>query len=270
MEVSEDQVQRFQEEGAILVKGALSHHWIQKIEAGIQRNLENPSEYSENLKIGQGAYFNDYCNWQKIPEFREFVFESGISRLAASLMKSDYAVFYHEHVLNKEPGAEKETPWHQDQAYYPLDGWNMLSIWIPVDPVPLQSTLRFVKGSHKWGWFHPRKFATERNYPVERAAVAERVYQDVPDQDIKDGKHQILEWACQPGDVVVFHGMELHGARGNASATTQRRVLSTRWAGRGTVLADRPWQVSPPVTGELQVGDVFQADIFPVVYGRIN
>jgi hypothetical protein len=26
--------------------------------------------------------------------------------------------------------------------------------------------LRFVKGSHKWGWFHPRKFATEQNYAV--------------------------------------------------------------------------------------------------------
>jgi hypothetical protein len=26
--------------------------------------------------------------------------------------------------------------------------------------------LRFVRGSHKWGWFHPRKFATEQNYAV--------------------------------------------------------------------------------------------------------
>jgi hypothetical protein len=30
--------------------------------------------------------------------------------------------FYHEHVLNKEPGAEKATPWHHDQSYYPING----------------------------------------------------------------------------------------------------------------------------------------------------
>jgi hypothetical protein len=25
-------------------------------------------------------------------------------------------------VLNKEPGAEKATPWHHDQSYYPIKG----------------------------------------------------------------------------------------------------------------------------------------------------
>ena len=32
------------------------------------------------------------------------------------------AVFYHEHVLVKEPGAQRVTPWHCDQPYYPIDG----------------------------------------------------------------------------------------------------------------------------------------------------
>ena len=42
------------------------------------------------------------------------------------MMESQYSVFYHEHVLNKEPGTEKETPWHHDQAYYPVDGFKMV------------------------------------------------------------------------------------------------------------------------------------------------
>lgn len=29
---------------------------------------------------------------------------------------------YHEQVLVKEPGTDKETPWHHDQSYYPIDG----------------------------------------------------------------------------------------------------------------------------------------------------
>jgi hypothetical protein len=44
------------------------------------------------------------------------------AELAARMMESPYAVFYHEHVLDKEPGTEKATPWHQDQPYYPVDG----------------------------------------------------------------------------------------------------------------------------------------------------
>lgn len=36
-----------------------------------------------------------------------------------------WAAFYHDHVLVKEPGAESETPWHQDQPYYPVDGFKV-------------------------------------------------------------------------------------------------------------------------------------------------
>ena len=64
--------------------------------------------------------------------------------------------------------------------------------------------LRFVKGSHKWGWYHPRKFATESNYPVvvepdidtetDGAGEVGRVYQDVPHKDIEDGKYQVNKY----------------------------------------------------------------------------
>ena len=35
---------------------------------------------------------------------RDFVFNSGIGDIAMAIMGSPYSVFYHEHVLNKEPG----------------------------------------------------------------------------------------------------------------------------------------------------------------------
>jgi hypothetical protein len=52
-------------------------------------------------------------------------------------MGSESVVFYHEHVLTKEKGTSKATPWHHDQPYYPCDGDLNCTIWIPVDPVPI-------------------------------------------------------------------------------------------------------------------------------------
>ena len=56
--------------------------------------------------------------------------------VAARLMGSRTARFFHEHVLVKEPGATERTPWHHDQPYYPVDGDQNVSMWIALDPVP--------------------------------------------------------------------------------------------------------------------------------------
>merc|ERR1719341_2520827 len=260
MLVSHEDVQKFDKDGAIILRNVFSKAWVEKVREGIQINLEKPSQYSEKLalKEGQGSYFND------------FAFNSPAAEIAARLMKSKYAVFYHEHVLNKEPGTEKETPWHQDQAYYPVDGFKVLSIWMPVDPVSEESSVKFVKGSHKWGkWFHPRKFASESNYPVENDNSDGKTFHNVPVDEIENGKFELLSWACQPGDCVVFHGMTMHGAKGNRSTSLERRVLSTRWVGEGITIAKRPWTVSPPILGGLDYGDRMISDTFPLAWGSI-
>lgn len=63
---------------------------------------------------------------------------------------------------------------------------------MPVDPVSLESSVKFVRGSHKWGkWFHPRKFASKTNYPVESEQFEEKIFHDVPVEDIEGGKYEV-------------------------------------------------------------------------------
>ena len=63
---------------------------------------------------------------------------------------------------------------------------------MPVDPVSLESSVKFVRGSHRWGkWFHPRKFASENNYPVESAQFEGKIFHDVPAKDIEGGKYEV-------------------------------------------------------------------------------
>ncbi|XP_063587630.1 uncharacterized protein LOC134764880 isoform X1 [Penaeus indicus] len=273
VEIQAEVVEQYQRDGAVLVKSVFSPSWVNKVRDGIMKNLEKPSQYSERLvaKEGEGTYFDDYCNWSWIEEFRDYVFNSPASYLAATFMKSSEVSFYHEHVLNKEPGTSKRTPWHHDQAYYPIDGEKVCSLWMPVDPVPRQTCVQFVAGSHLWpSWFYPRKFASEMNYIIkeERGEKDEdqKCFVDIPIQDIEAGKWPLLQWECEPGDVIIFHMKTVHGAPGNTSSNTHRRVLSTRWLGDDAVLATRPWEVSPPITGGLKPGQRAVCDTFPIVY----
>ena len=84
--------------------------------AGIAQNMADPGPYAaENLNAGEpGRFFDDYCNWQRIAGFDLAIRSSPAAQVAAELMRSDTAQVFHEHVLVKEPGTLKPTPWHQD------------------------------------------------------------------------------------------------------------------------------------------------------------
>ncbi len=274
--VDEPTIEAFERDGAVCLRGVFEQRWLRTVTSGIERNLAEPGPYSESLQAegaegGPGKFFDDYCNWQEIREYRDYVFESPAAEIAARLMRSRQAIFYHEHVFIKDPHTEKRTPWHHDQPYYPVDGSQICSIWMPLDPIPLETSLRLVKGSHAWGrWFMPQKFETERDYPLKTSASEESAnlarYEPMPDIDGHPERYEILAWAVQPGDCVVFHGRSLHGAFGNTSQTTSRRVLSTRWLGDDARLAERPWEVSPPITGGLKPGEPMACETFPVIW----
>ncbi|XP_067119336.1 probable phytanoyl-CoA dioxygenase [Centruroides vittatus] len=263
-------INEYRKNGAICLRRVFDQKWIYKVKCGIEKNLLEPSKFSESLK-GEGDpgnYFNDYCNWTKIPEFEDYVFNSPAAEIAGILMESQYAAFYHEHVLVKEPGAFKKTPWHHDQSYYPIDGFKVCSIWMPVDPVAKINSLQLVAGSHLWKeWFYPRKFATSLNY-IKESASDDKIYRDVPDIESNRNDYEILTWDVEPGDCIVFHMKTLHGAPGNSSENVKRRVLSTRWLGDDATMAARPWEVSPPIYGNLNIGDRAVSEEFPIVWTR--
>jgi ectoine hydroxylase-related dioxygenase (phytanoyl-CoA dioxygenase family) len=148
--VSRAQIADYERDGVVCVKG-LFKDWAPVISAGIERNMRDPSQYAaENLQPGEsGRFFDDYCNWQRIPEFTVVIRQSPTAQAAAELMRSSAAQIFLDHVLVKEPGTSKPTPWHQDAPYYFVEGTQTLRFWVPVEPV-MEATLRCIAGSHKW------------------------------------------------------------------------------------------------------------------------
>lgn len=260
-QITDTQIDEYQRLGVVFVPG-LFKDWVEVLSAGIERNMNEPGPYAaENLQSGDtGRFFDDYCNWQRIPEFTDFVTNSPAASAAAQLMGSARVQMFHDHVLVKEPGTSKPTPWHQDAPYYFVDGEQTLSFWVPVDPVN-EASLRLVPGSHKWKKpvLPTRWLAGQDFYP------ASDDYIPVPDPDKEPDKYPVLEWPMEPGDAVVFHYKTLHGARANQSSN-RRRAFSLRVVGDDARYVTRPGPTSPPFEGhDMQPGEVLREDWFPVL-----
>ncbi|MBT0956903.1 phytanoyl-CoA dioxygenase family protein [Alphaproteobacteria bacterium KMM 3653] len=258
--VTQSQIDAFQRDGVALIKGLFAAE-VETLRQGIDRNLASPGPYAaENLKPGDtGRFFDDYCNWTRIPEFETVIHNSAAGPVAAALMQSKRVQVFHDHVLVKEPGTSKPTPWHQDGPYYFADGLQNVSFWSPMDPVT-SASLRCVAGSHLWDKpVLPTRWLSETDFYPDTGA-----YMPVPDPEAEG--MEIKEWEMQPGDAVAFNFGVLHGARGNTS-TTRRRAFSLRLLGDDIRYVERPGPTSPPYPGHgMKPGERLREDWFPVIY----
>ncbi len=98
--LTQDDIDTFQRDGVVLIKGLFKDH-VEKIRKGIERNMAEPGPYAaENLKEGEGGrFFDDYCNWTRIPEFEDAIRNSPAAEVAADLMQSNKVQVFHDHVL---------------------------------------------------------------------------------------------------------------------------------------------------------------------------
>ena len=246
----------------VLVKGLFADH-VETLRQGVEANMAAPGPYaSNNDKAGEtGRFFDDYCNWTRIPEFAEVVRNSPVAEVAADLMRSRTAQVFHDHVLVKEPGTSMATPWHQDGPYYFVSGEQTVSFWSPLDPVR-EATLRCVAGSHRWDKeVLPTRWVSEEGFFPD-----EGQYIPVPDPEAEGMR--IVEFEMQPGDAVAFNFRTLHGARGNTS-DARRRAFSLRLVGDDARYVERPGRTSPPFPGhDMTPGQRLREDWFPVLWPR--
>ncbi len=257
VDVTDEMIEAYQRDGVVLVKG-LWADWVAELQAGVARNMAEPGPFAaENLRPGDsGRFFDDYCNWQRIPEFERVIKQSEVADVAAKLMGSQRVQMFHDHVLVKEPGTSRATPWHTDGPYYFVEGRQNVSFWSPLDPVT-QASLRCVAGSHLW----PKEVLLTRWLSDSSFYPNPELYMVVPDPDAEG--MPVREWQMEPGDAVAFNYRTLHGARGN-EAGTRRRAFSLRVLGDDARYVERPGRTSPPYPGhEMVAGQVLREDWFP-------
>jgi ectoine hydroxylase-related dioxygenase (phytanoyl-CoA dioxygenase family) len=243
--IDQDTLHAFRTQGAVCIRNAFTPAQVEELTRGIELNLARPSPRAKVASNASdpGWFFEDFCNWQDNPHYRDFIFNSELASIATALLGSQRVRLYHDHLLVKEPNTRQRTPWHQDQPYYNITGSDTVSFWIPVDPVPRDSALEFIAGSHKGPWLMPRTFMDN-----QAKWFAEGTLADLPDIENHREDFPILGWALQPGDMVCFNMLTLHASAG-VDGRNRRRAFSVRVMGDDVRHAPRPWKTSPEFPG---------------------
>ena len=267
--ITETEVERFQTDGAICLRRMFAAQWLDTLAMGTKKNFADtgPDATYYTPDGEPGGFYDDYCNWRRIDEYADFVRHSPAAGIAGKLLRTSSVRIYHEHVLIKEPGTQEITPWHHDLPYYGVEGTQLCSLWVPLDPVPLRACPEFIAGSHRWGKrFIPRLFISHEGY-----GEAGGGYEHLPDIEADRDRHRVLSWDLERGDCIVFHMLTLHGAPNTSDLSTRRRGFSTRWLGDDAVFATRPWKSSPPFSKvDLEPGAPMVHDEFPVVWSATS
>jgi ectoine hydroxylase-related dioxygenase (phytanoyl-CoA dioxygenase family) len=253
----------YQRDGAVCVRSAFSAADIALATEAVEANLASLSPRAKRASTSDdGAFIEDFCNWNRIPAMERFIRESPAGSIAAALTGSNQIRLYHDHLLVKEPGTKQRTPWHQDQPYYNVSGSMNASMWFPVDPVSLTSTLEFIAGTHVGPWFMPRTFLDGNAKWFPEGSLAE-----MPDFAADPERWKVIGWELEPGDAVFFNMLTVHGS-GGVDGPNRRRVLSVRFLGDDMVHAPRPWTTSPPfpgLTDELAPNEPMIHPLFPLL-----
>jgi hypothetical protein len=87
-----------------------------------------------------------------VPELMNTTYYRNAVRLAAALLQTSEAEIHGGgHMILKPAVYGRETPWHQDEAYWPPETVpTSLSVWMPLDEATVESgCMHFIPGSHR-------------------------------------------------------------------------------------------------------------------------
>jgi len=257
----DDARQALREDGVVCLRGAHDDQWLLLVEEGIEQALSGASENVDIVeKSGDSGRFSFSSQaWRQVDAFRQAIIESRAPDLGFSLLGSASMNLFYDFLLIKEAGtANANTPWHQDHAYYPLHGVGVINCWTALDPIPMETALRFWAGSHQEAQiYQAANFAGDTDY---RHVRSDRPM--IPEID-DDPATRILATELQPGDMLAWDSYTFHSAPGN-TLNRRRAAFSINWASEAIRFHDIPCLASYRAP-ELTEGSRITCDKFPLV-----
>ncbi len=160
--------------------------------------------------------------WVHDDTVRRFVTAERMARVAAELLGTDGVRLYHDQALIKRAGGGP-TPWHQDAYYWPVDGDQTITMWMPLfDAGPDAGTMRFADGSHHLGDRRGPAISDDSDEHFRQVIEAEGLHVSPPDH-------------LAAGDASFHAGWTLHSAGPNTT-DADRPAMTVIYVADGAVI----------------------------------
>ena len=223
--------QEFRENGFIKLPNVLSTGAV----ARLRKELIQLLRQSFDTKTS-APYDNRFLSlemmWLQNTLLRSYVLSPRIAKIAADLLGVKSVRLYHDNALAKEPGCGR-TPWHCDDDHFPLATDDVVTAWIPAQPIPAaMGPLAFAKPLSIFDLvkdIHFNKFDT--SYDKQIAAV------------FKSNNVAVEDSPFAMGEVSFHHNRSFHTA-GRNKTTRTRIVLANTFFADGARVVDQPTMVS--------------------------
>lgn len=277
--ITDEEISNFHEDGVVMLPAVFNQNWIDLLKNGLDSNCRMPTNRSRVWdRDAEGrTMFWDSQAWQSIDEYQQFVFNSPAAAIAGQLLKASVINFFFDAVFVRSHGSQFSTPWHQDEPYWSVEGYDTCTIWMPLVPVKSDNALAFVPGSHRlessfyqynFGDLNPDGKSDVDQ--VDFSAISEKT---LPDIDADPERYGVISWDMQPGDCVVFNSRIIHGGSGKLDEENELRVFTTKWLGDDVVIKFRDCGMDPDhsevMTKQgLRPGDRPGTELYPRVWAR--
>ena len=275
--ITPNEVETYHRDGVLKLSGMFDKDWIEILNKGLDANIETPTRRSRiwYKDISGRSMFYDHTAWQGIEEYRKFIFNSPAAQICGQLMGSATVNFFFDSVFVRSTGTQFETPWHQDEPYWSVEGYDACSLWMPLVPVKRKSSLSFVPGSHRLKTVFKQYNFGDLN-PVRKKNVDQVDFSDIAEQEFPDinadpERFGVVSWDMQPGDCIAFNGRTMHGGSGKLDDDCELRVFTTKWVGDDVRIKFRDCGMDPDHSSDmiekgLKPGARPDTDLYPRVW----
>jgi hypothetical protein len=242
-------VAAFAAESFVKLPGVLSAGAVARLRARLRELLDaavDPAVGFQSLEM----------MWLTDPLVRSAVLSPRVGGICAALLRTGQVRLYHDNALSKEPGSGR-TPWHYDAHHFPLDSDDVVTAWIPLQPVPREmGPLAFARGADTW------RLAAD--IPFDKHGTS---YDRSVSEAFRTAGVAVQDGPFATGEVSFHSSRCMHTAAGNGT-TVARMVLATTYFADGARIVPAPTMISGDwqkfVPGA-RPGEVVASDRNPVV-----
>lgn len=251
--LTEEHHQSFRRDGFIRLPNILSPGAVVRLRKELT-SLLNEAFKKNNTN---NRFLSLEMMWLENAIIRQYVLSPRIAKISADLLKVKRVRLYHDNTLSKEPGCGR-TPWHYDDHHFPLATNDVVTAWIPAQPVPkAMGPLSFAKPLNI--------FNLVKNITFNKNDTS---YDKNVTKIFKENNVAVDNKPFEMGEASFHHNLCFHTA-GNNRTSQSRIVLANTYFADGARVIEKPTMVSGDwqkfIPG-VEPGEIAASDLNPVCW----